>query len=304
LNIPSLSGISLSSAAEGEKAQIAVLLNCKDNHPEELKLSLTLNFLDDFIYPLIVHLAHDRKIGSDFGLHRAHILMYEEESRNIILLNENVRFYGHVKLDQAGYKQGDKIMEKNVLDIYGLYPEEYSDRDAAHVMILKLNRKWYFSASFLYNRGKAQAYLEKSKNYLGIAKKAFEDGDLKLLFENLLESIILSAGSMLTMLRYGNFSVSNYDEILSVFRTYSAVGNIDTIYPKTLEKVFDVVSKFQKSNISKDINSLVSTGEVEKILLTSHNLLKNAEALKNAPNVQYSIEGEIISFGTSTQKSG
>lgn len=195
-------------------------------------------------------------------------------------------------------------MQKNILDIYGLYPEENSDTDAAHVMMLKLNRKWYFSASFLYNRGKAQTYLEKSKNYLGLARKAFEVGDLKLLFENLLESIMLSAGSMLMMLRYGKFSISNYDEILNVFRTYSEVGNVDHIYPKTLEKVFNLVSKFEMSNNSTELNSLLTTGEVEKMLLTSNNLLKNAEALKSAPNVQYSIEGEIIAFGMSNQSSG
>lgn len=50
------------------KTQMAVLSNCKDNYPEELKLSLTLDFLDDSVYPLIVYIAHERKIGSDFRL--------------------------------------------------------------------------------------------------------------------------------------------------------------------------------------------------------------------------------------------
>src|SRR4051794_29027771 len=99
VRFPSITGFSLTSANPGEKIKIAALMNCKDDYNQETKLLLTQSTLDDIVYPEIIQRALNGELPSDFQLRMAHVLMYGEQSKNEILLNEHVRFLVHISLN-------------------------------------------------------------------------------------------------------------------------------------------------------------------------------------------------------------
>jgi hypothetical protein len=73
-------------------------MNCKDDYNQEGKLLLTQSTLDDIVYPEVIQKAMNGELPCDFQLRMVHVLMYGEESKNEVLLNEHVRFLAHVSL--------------------------------------------------------------------------------------------------------------------------------------------------------------------------------------------------------------
>ncbi len=257
-----------------------------------------MNFLNDIVYPEIIRLAIDEEITSDFRLTMAHIVMFDNESLNRILLNENVLFMGNVVLKKKEYKTGDQIRSEDIIDILGLYPQENNDADAAHIMMVTINGRWFMAANFVYNRGKARSNIEDSKKSLEAAKNAQSEKSWRYFISELYESIKLSASAIFMMLRYGKFSMLNYDEIRKVFDTYSGLGNIDEEYFVTFEKVHSLFLNTQNLNDDEKKDFKIIEDDANKMVITSNNLIEKAESLLNLSGSGRSSEDEIIYFGT------
>ncbi|ALI34594.1 hypothetical protein NMY3_00380 [Candidatus Nitrosocosmicus oleophilus] len=299
MNVPSLSGISLSSAQPGEKVKLAITINCKDEHTDDLKLTLALNILNNIVYPEIIHLALNKEISSGFRLNMAQIVMFEDESRNTVLLNESVRFSGNVVLRNKDYKMGEQILGGDIVDVLGLYPREDSDPDAANIMIINLNGRWYIAADFIYNKCKAKLLIDESKKSLIDAKNSQSKKSWTFFISELYESITRSASAIFMMLRYGKFSMSNYDDIREVFATYSNLGNIDEEYFITFERIHTLFSNAKNLSESEKETFKIKAEEADRMVKTINRLVEKAESLQQSSVSGRASEGHFIYFGTS-----
>ena len=90
----SIYGYSTASARNGEKVSIAFRINCKNDLFPDGKLRMISNILDDIAYPEVIRRVKEAQLPIDFGLNKVHIVMFGDESRNEILLNEEVRLKG------------------------------------------------------------------------------------------------------------------------------------------------------------------------------------------------------------------
>jgi len=78
--------------------------------------------------------------------------MHNEEKRNEILLNEEVKFIGLIEfVKNINRKLQKPIKLKEINDILGLYPSSQNDPNAAHIMIFKFKGNWKLSYDLTYN---------------------------------------------------------------------------------------------------------------------------------------------------------
>jgi hypothetical protein len=101
IKFPSITGFSLGHANAGEKIGIGVLLNCKFDYTQETKLLLTQSTLDDIVYPEVIRRVAKAELPIDFKLIMAHVRMYADESKNEVLLNEEVCFITNVSINDG-----------------------------------------------------------------------------------------------------------------------------------------------------------------------------------------------------------
>src|SRR5215211_972844 len=122
--IPSLTGFTISSSEQStSQIEQSLAINIFNNYPPDLESNLINNILDNFIYPYIISQNNEKKIPFDFKLQMAQLVMHDDESKNKILLNEEVNFFGNVSLiDQKRYEEGCEISYSDIQDVLGLYP--------------------------------------------------------------------------------------------------------------------------------------------------------------------------------------
>ena len=84
-------------------------------------------------------------------LTRAHVLMYGDESRNEVLLNDEVRFLAHIITKEGKEPKLGPVTNDDISYVAGLYPSQKNDPNAAHIMLLRIREKWYHAFDFVYN---------------------------------------------------------------------------------------------------------------------------------------------------------
>ncbi len=77
-------------------------------------------------------------LPSDFKLPNVHLVMYADQRRNEILLNDNLRSMAHIKFKpEKSFQSGQPITEGDIEDILGIFPSRPNDQNAAHVILTK-----------------------------------------------------------------------------------------------------------------------------------------------------------------------
>ena len=118
----SIYGFSTNFALDGEKVKIAFQINCNDKVDKSIMISIAV---DDIAYPEVIRRAIDRKLSPDFRLKDIHLIMFGDESCNEILLNEEVKFIGHItKNEGKKFVKGQYLKENDIQWILGLYPSK------------------------------------------------------------------------------------------------------------------------------------------------------------------------------------
>lgn len=172
----SIFGYTTSSARDGERLTVTFRVNCKDNLPEEIKCKMASNVLDDVIYPEIIRLVNQGKLPIDFKVWKAHLLMYGDESQNEILLNDEVRFTGQVLFEEGRtISEGHPVAQDDIKAILGLYPSTKCPPNAAHVMLVKLNNKWYYAADLIYDKDRVKRRFETAKDFITVSNFCIEN---------------------------------------------------------------------------------------------------------------------------------
>ena len=128
----------MESGKSGDTVKIVTSLNCRDPYPPERRLLLIQQDLDDLVYPEVIARARNGTLPNNFVLTKAHVLMYGDESRNEVLLNDEVRFLAHILTKDGKELRPGPVTDDNISDVAGLYPSEKNDPNAAHIMLLRI----------------------------------------------------------------------------------------------------------------------------------------------------------------------
>lgn len=234
VKFPSLTGFSLTSGKDGDKVKIRTWLNCRDPYPLEMKLLLTQSTLDDLVYPEVIDRARNGKLPADFQLRNAHVFMYADESRNEVLLNDEVRFLAHIITKNGKeIKPMESVKYDDIADVAGLYPSEKNDPNAAHIMLLRLSERWYYASNFVYNSEIVRTKFEQSKDFFETAKISANEKRWGPMVDTLYSATELAIQSCLLLIHRGKFSIyQDHPSTKKQFYAHSDAGNLDQKYKK------------------------------------------------------------------------
>jgi hypothetical protein len=90
-------GFAKSAAKSGQIVPVMFRINCRDHIPEEDRLKKIYDVLDNYAYPEVLKRIEQGKLSPEFRLNAVQLVMYTDESRNHLLLNNEVSFYTHIK---------------------------------------------------------------------------------------------------------------------------------------------------------------------------------------------------------------
>jgi hypothetical protein len=103
---------------------------------------MVFDILDNYAYPEAMKQVESGILQPNFKLTDVHLVMYDDQTLNEILLNDKVRSVANLK-----YKQGQQGEKEDYL---GLFPSESNDKNAAHVILTKLNDMWFCAYDLIY----------------------------------------------------------------------------------------------------------------------------------------------------------
>lgn len=232
----SITGLSMHGANKGERVKLRLALNCKDpSITEESRIKSIQRHLDDIVYPEIIERALRGKLPSDFRLSKAHILMFGNEYKNKVLINEESRFnvFTSVNTDVSNLKEGDPIYDKDIKEIVALKPQDHIYEDAAHIMLQKFRGDWYFAFNFIYNKKSVRKRLNNSRDFLTAAETNFKMKLWGPFIDNLFSSTELAIQSILLMIHFGKYTSSqDHDTTLTILKEFVKNGNLDEKFLK------------------------------------------------------------------------
>lgn len=301
--LASFVGFATNSAKDGEKVAFAFISNCKDSTiAEEHRNVMMQSVLDDVVYPEVFKLIKEGKLEANFGLRRAHILLYSDKSRNEILLNDNVRIKSLVKFKTSNkFSVGDAVHEEDIEDILGLFPNDKNDPNAAHIMLIKLVNRWYFAFDLIYDRERIRKRFETAKLFFQVSNHCFEQKLWGPLADNLFSSTELTIQSILLLHHNPKFSLNqSHEDTEKLFNSYAENGNVDVSFAKNYTKLFELRKQGRYLTGVHKKEFSVEESEAKEYLETTKKTIEFADSLFQRINFSRNAPfGEYIDFGIS-----
>lgn len=297
---PSVFGYSTTSAKKGDRIPVAFRINCNDAYPSNAKLTMANNALDEIIYPEIISLSKENKLPENFILSCAHLLMYANESRNEILLNDDVRFLGNVLFESnKSFQKGGSVDISEVKEILGLYPSDKNDPNAAHIMLVKFDGKWYYAADLVYNRDRVKKRFETSKLFLNARIYCFENKLWGPYVDNLFSATELSIQCILLLLHYGKYSVKQtHEETLVLFAEFARNGNVEVRFSHHYQNLNELRKKGRYLESLHGHRFTLDARKSQELLDLTKNLIQFVERLLTSIDLaKKPPAGHYIAFG-------
>lgn len=294
-HIPSLSGFTISSSEQSTShVEMGLAINIFNKYPPDLKSNLINNILDDLIYPYIISQKNEKKIPFNFKLQMAQLVMHDDESKNKILLNEEVDFIGNVNLlNEKEYEKGVEIKYSDIRDVLGLYPSIDSDLNSANIMLLKFDRKWWIAGDFIYNKARCKKIIGESQKRLQESRLNLDAKRVKEFLEKLHEAVMYFLISYLLARRHIVFT-----EIIdgsAVFKNYRNTEDKSILGAK-LVLLSDEITQL-KEKASNDIIASTDEENFRNLLNIVTDIVNEELNLYNYFDTSQKSQGHFIQFG-------
>jgi uncharacterized protein (UPF0332 family) len=298
---PSLTGISLSNATEGQKVQISLISNCEDKTTID-KNVVCQNILDDIVYPEIIDRARNGQLLDNFRLSMAHIIMHIDETKNEVLLNEDVLFFGQVTLKDQGkmnINDGELLPVDNISEVHYLYACPNSPPNAAHILLLKINQRWYISYNFTYNKKLVRQKVNNSLQFFDTSKDIIEKNRWGPVVDNLYSSVELCIQSLLLMTHQGKYSSrQTHQSTEELFRIYADNGNIDKKFLELYHKLKNLRKKGRYLEGLHGKEFMPGEEQIKNYIILTNELIEYTKFLMNSwHNIPLHNDKDIITFG-------
>lgn len=238
-------GYALTGAKDGERFIFTYKVSCEDARiPKEDLDKITEETIKSYAYQELHERAKAGRITLPYPLHDVHVIMYPDESRNEILLNEQVRFVGNVILSPGISPKFKQNMKANEIErILNLYPSRKNDPDAAHIMLTKLNGRWYFACDLIYNRKRVKNRFATARQFLKTADYCKENL-MGPFVDNLFSATELAIQSILLLHHFKKYSLNqSHDDTKKIFREFTSNGNLETKFADHYDTLDDLRDK-------------------------------------------------------------
>lgn len=301
----SVYGFAMTSANKGDDVSIGFQINIQDV-TNEMRLTLSQNILDSIVYPAIINRALKNKLDPNFqSLRNAHLLMFSNPSKNKILLNDDVQIKALVRFVEGKTVQpNDEIQGSDIEEILGLYPNENVDPDAAHILFVKLKRKWNFACDLIYSRKRVKNLIVTSEKFLDTVISSLAKKHWSPFIDNLFTVNELLVQSILLLRYYQGYSKKqSHVQTSQLFKGFCETGNVPMEFFQNFDELWKLRrkarylegTKSEEFTLSED-KSRMFIDVTKRIFDYTNNLLKTLD-LKSKPTA-----GQYITFGTKANR--
>ena len=295
-------GFAMNAANSGEKVSVASQMNCKDGIDDAIKISIAQNILTDLIYPEIQTRVKNCEIDAGYKPYKIHLLMYSDETRNEILLNDDVRIKGLIKFSD-GLKPtvGQIIKGEDIEEILGLYPNDGNDPNAAHIMIVRINNKWHFACDLIYDRERVRKRFDTAKEFLKVSEFCFKEKSWGPFCDNLFSATELTVQSILLMHHNPFFSTNqDHEKTRELFTAYAENGNIDAEFAKNHAKLWELRKQGRYLTGVHKTSFNMEDNYAQNLLNTTKRMIEETEKLFERVNFNRKTPiGDYVDFGIS-----
>lgn len=282
IKFESFFGFALTGAKKkGDRVVIGFQFNVKDGYDELGKARMAQHALDDYVYPEIMRRIENKRLDSTFRLKQAHVLMFSNYSRNTVLLNEEVKLFVIAKqIKKKKYKENEKVLEKDVKEILGIYPTQKNDPNAAHIMLLKFKGDWLFAADLIYDRKKVKNKYKSARSFLKSAQHNIEEKLWDPFVENLFDATELSVQSILLLRHYNKYSLKqNHEETRKLFTGYCEMGNAPIKFSKHNIMLYELRKKARYQQGTHGKQFVLKKNEGEQLLKITTEMIHYTDML-------------------------
>jgi uncharacterized protein (UPF0332 family) len=176
-------------------------------------------------------------IQEDFFLKQAQ-LVQPIEGGNFVRLNDEIKGTAYIREDGEIESGGISNVEDLIrLAGFDLPDDEF---DCGHFTILHTGKGWVASFDFRTGRGRALAYLETAKQFLGYAIQASEAKHHAPSIDNLFSCVALIAKAILTMAGHSAKGSKTHSSIQSAINRWRSSGNVDGAFVDIYNRLFDL----------------------------------------------------------------
>ncbi len=198
--------------------------------------------------------------------------LYADQTRNEILLNDKVRSVANTKFKQG--LQGDKE------DYLGLFPSESNDKNAAHVILTKLNDMWFCAYDLIYDRKKVGSRFELAKSFLKVAIFCLQEKLCGPFVDNLYSATELAIQSILLLHHNSLFSLNQtHTDTRVLFSEHAELGNIDTKFSGHYTKLEELRDKGRYLNGTHGRTFSLDEVEADNVLKITKDLIDYVDEL-------------------------
>lgn len=301
INFESLFGFAITDAKKkGDTVGVGFQFNVSDNYSKESKLVMIQNILDTFAYPEVMKRIEAGKIDSKFRIRYVQILMYSDHKKNEILLNDEVRLILNITFkDKKSFNLNEIVTFDKIDKILGIYPSSKNHPNAAHIMLVNINRKWYFAANLVYNRKSVEEKFSVSHDYMKVVKNALEESNWNPLVDNLFTVTELSVQCILELHHHNKHShTQTHPSTRKLFKAFCENRNAPIEFFNHYEQLVIERKKARYLRGTHGKKYSLTKNKAENYLGTTNNMLKYTENLLKMIDI-YSkpSQGQYIAIG-------
>ncbi|MGQ0791439.1 MAG: HEPN domain-containing protein [Nitrosopumilaceae archaeon] len=268
-------GFATQSAKKGDL--VPILRDARtDKIDPEMKSSICHNVLDDYVYPEIQRRLQNNVIKEIIYPMRAHIIFYQDSSKNEIRINEETKFTACVNLkEDMELKLGQEIPLENIEKVRWLKPTEDNNPNAAHLMIIKIENRWEPDIRLIYNARHSQVIFQIALQFYNAAEYALKRKEYSSFIGNLFYCVELLASAQTMSVAREKTKGDKHKNLLQFYRGF----NVE--YPeftKNYERLYDMrLNAIYPKEDVKDV-FMIDEVKVQEMLEVTKKMI---ETLKN-----------------------
>lgn len=179
-------------------------------------------------------------LPANFAIDKMQILISPEERPAVVRLNNEIKAELVCKLKPGIHKQviGESVYWKEIDDILDIKLTDQDDPDAAHITMVLFREGWKVKFDLRNNKRRASELYDSAREFLKSAKRALEDGSLRVLSDNLFSAAELFITSQLfVMAEYEYVRKPTHAWTQKKYNDFINIGNYKEEYRLILNKL-------------------------------------------------------------------
>lgn len=245
---------------------------------EETAKNFFEQILNLWVIPEIDKRRKKNNLPIDFAIDKIQIIISPDESSPIVRLNKEIKAEITCELEPGISKQvtGEPVYWKEVKDILDIKLSDIDDPDAAHITMILFRKGWKIKFDLRQNKRKAKERYDAAKEFLNLAKKALEEGNLRAFTDILFSAVELFVTSQL-------FVISEQEYVKKATHSWTQLrynlfinnGN----YKKEYKTAFNKLSGFRDAARYFNKPFKLTTEDAKEMLQIAEDLEKFTEKM-------------------------